>query len=581
MDLMNLDPIVVASLYKPLQHNEFRLALLQPGDLHTPISVDLVHANITSNPVYDAISYVWGSPYNVLPICCDGQSTNVTVNLHWALLRARLPDRPRLIWADALCINQNDLSERGQQVALMGLIYSRARRVLACMGRDPDGRAAEVASLLADYGPILTRPRGPVEILQIWQLGAIPDKDSRWGSLSAVMAMDWFRRAWVLQEIGLAKEPRVMYGSAEFSYRDLMATVRFIRIAAAQFATNLGLGAYLIHTHWADWSDKWASTSDLEKCKFLDLLDHGALLRCQDPRDHIYAFLGHPLARDLEQLHPDYNMDKLELYKQTSILLLHDAGIRTLSSVEHSTTTINEILPSWVIRWDVGFVLNNIYSHPNTKFRADSGLKKGHCNVLNDVLWARGVALDMVEAVFTIRMVPDSMEVTFRRPDTTSCYTMKDLVQFLEDPHTPCAYQGSRAAKLGHALCCEPVDGDHSSLKSAWSLYLQFQRSNVLSQGDWAAARGFWVRMTEHCNGRALILTKSGLYGLASHIYQPGDICSVVSGSAVPMLMRHCKSNNGEAVKLVGEAYLHGFMQGEAAELVRNNQLVEQTFMIH
>lgn len=76
--------------------------------------------------------------------------------------------------------------------------------------------------------------------------------------------------------------------------------------------------------------------------------------------------------------------------------------------------------------------------------------------------------------------------------------------------------------------------------------------------------------MSEYCNGRALLSTKSGLYGLASHISQPGDICTVVSGSAVPLLMRHCKSDDSEAVKLVGQAYLYGLIQGEAAELVRN-----------
>ncbi|KAI1850287.1 hypothetical protein JX266_004145 [Neoarthrinium moseri] len=372
MDLMELDPVVEAALYKPLQMNEFRLALLQPGDQHAPISVYLVNANIDSYPEYDAISYVWGSAHHVVPLSCDGISTNVTFNLHCALARIRLPDRPRLVWADALCINQNDRMERSQQVALMGRIYSSARFVFACMGNDPDGRSAEVASLLGDYGPILARPRGSAEILQVWRQGATPDKDHRWRSLRAVLGLGWFRRAWVLQEIGLAKNPRVVYGSAEFSYRDLMATVRFIRTFAADFAAKAGIGAFLIHTQWVDWSESWAATSAHGQCRFVDLLDHGALLDCQDPRDRVYAFLGHPLARAFGDIKPDYTVEKLEVYKKVSMLLLQDAGLRVLSSVEHSATTIDENFPSWVIRWDIGFVLNNIYTHPNTKYRERS-----------------------------------------------------------------------------------------------------------------------------------------------------------------------------------------------------------------
>ncbi|KAH7153758.1 hypothetical protein DER46DRAFT_577590 [Fusarium sp. MPI-SDFR-AT-0072] len=45
--------------------------------------------------------------------------TNVTKNLHSALLHLRDPERERMLWVDALCINQDDPKERGEQVAKM------------------------------------------------------------------------------------------------------------------------------------------------------------------------------------------------------------------------------------------------------------------------------------------------------------------------------------------------------------------------------------------------------------------------------------------------------------------------------
>ncbi|KAI0120970.1 heterokaryon incompatibility protein-domain-containing protein [Xylariales sp. AK1849] len=290
MDLMELDPIIEAALYKPLQEGEIRLALLESGMSDSSISVHLVPVNINASPEYDAISYVWGSAGHVVPICCGGTSANITVSLHWALMKVRLPDQPRLIWADALCINQNDARERSQQVALMGRIYSSARFVMACMGNDPDHGAANVASLLNDYGPLLARPAGTSDLLQLWRMGCTPEKDGRWPSIRTILGLPWFRRAWVLQEVGLAKNPRVIYGSAEFSYRDLMTTIQWIRSFAAEFAAKMGIGALLIHTQWLDWTDNWTTTA-YKHYKLVDLLDHGALLDCQDPRDHIYAFL--------------------------------------------------------------------------------------------------------------------------------------------------------------------------------------------------------------------------------------------------------------------------------------------------
>lgn len=80
--------------------------------------VELEHA-----PEYEAISYAWGDPENTMPIFCNGRELGVTVNLIDAFVRVRHPDRPRTLWADAVCINQGSVHERSHQVSFMGRIY--------------------------------------------------------------------------------------------------------------------------------------------------------------------------------------------------------------------------------------------------------------------------------------------------------------------------------------------------------------------------------------------------------------------------------------------------------------------------
>jgi hypothetical protein len=104
-------------------------------------------ADITAAPTYAAISYVWGDPKNTVMITVDEKNQPVTVNLRDVLLRARHKSDTRILWADAICINQEDLVERAQQIRLMPSIFGNAEHVLAWLGKD-DGDAEEVSTLI-------------------------------------------------------------------------------------------------------------------------------------------------------------------------------------------------------------------------------------------------------------------------------------------------------------------------------------------------------------------------------------------------------------------------------------------------
>jgi hypothetical protein len=86
--------------------------------------------------LYEALSYVWGDSKKPCFISINKQSLAVTENLHAALLRLRDRSLQRILWVDAICINQENREEQGQQVQLMAKIYSKAHRVIVWLGKE-------------------------------------------------------------------------------------------------------------------------------------------------------------------------------------------------------------------------------------------------------------------------------------------------------------------------------------------------------------------------------------------------------------------------------------------------------------
>lgn len=79
------------------------------------------------HPFHTALSYVWGNPALVRLIRCNSKPFATTENLDLALRQIRRLDVAVLLWVDQICINQDDLQEKNQQVAIMVTIYQRAR----------------------------------------------------------------------------------------------------------------------------------------------------------------------------------------------------------------------------------------------------------------------------------------------------------------------------------------------------------------------------------------------------------------------------------------------------------------------
>lgn len=87
---------------------------------------------------YNALSYAWGDPFPTADIVLNGSRMTVTANLESALRHLRdlpMPEAQGLpVWVDAICINQDDLKERNEQVQIMRDVYRKAHRVISYLG---------------------------------------------------------------------------------------------------------------------------------------------------------------------------------------------------------------------------------------------------------------------------------------------------------------------------------------------------------------------------------------------------------------------------------------------------------------
>lgn len=170
------------------------------------LTYNLESWDIEECPPFHALSYVWGVDMPTKRISLDGKPflvrDNLSAVLH-ALPRCRISDEITHLWADAICINQEDLKEKEHQINLMGEIYSRAMCVIAWLGPAADGSDLAMERL-EDLG----RTQQRTSILPEYHDDVCADSN-----MDALIKRVYFVRAWTVQEFILANDLRIMCGA--------------------------------------------------------------------------------------------------------------------------------------------------------------------------------------------------------------------------------------------------------------------------------------------------------------------------------------------------------------------------------
>ncbi|KAK2755429.1 het domain protein [Colletotrichum kahawae] len=209
--------------YRCLPPGCIRLLRLSPHEDDTaPIRCQLFEYSLVSarrkgTHLYKALSYCWGSPSKSQTAFVDEGLLHITENLHAALLRLRDPALERIIWIDAICINQDDLDEKGLQVQLMAEIFARASCVIVWLEYVTGDHLIDSESEAAGRQAIQVLEAAatrPTEAPSDDEHDVYPEYEQRL-AVKKLLERPWFRRIWVLQEVAAARHVLIMCKLAE------------------------------------------------------------------------------------------------------------------------------------------------------------------------------------------------------------------------------------------------------------------------------------------------------------------------------------------------------------------------------
>jgi hypothetical protein len=221
-----------------------RLLHIEAVSNDSAIVVRLVPTKLDSAPSYEGLSYTWGVVEFTSTIMCDGSPLPVTQNLYDALKYLRQPDKERIMWIDAICINQKNDAERSRQVGIMKDIYKKAMHVVIWLGKET-AEDADAFALLNRFGKLF-KGKGMVDVGNVenylYGLDLPVEKSPEWTALVRLFQRPWFQRIWVLQEAVMARTMTVVCGS------HLVGWVLIYQVALSVQSSGM-LGIYQIDPH--------------------------------------------------------------------------------------------------------------------------------------------------------------------------------------------------------------------------------------------------------------------------------------------------------------------------------------------
>ena len=470
-------------IHAPISSDQIRLLYLKPGSENEVLEVAFRAINADDEILYEAISYCWGDPvFNNYIICKDPGAWSprilaVTRNLYDALTAFRLPDRERVLWADAICINQSDAQEKEQQVHRMHVIYNKASKVLAWTGNgilDLDLAFKAVNTFIDDYELCI----GELASLGLWRLATVVVQQIAEGEdVSSVQALTedfakqanvlipclelfarpWFSRAWVVQEAAVCDSVELHCGAESIDFDKLV----LMSVLLAHFSES---------ANWFAPSSAAIRRLSLPRTYYLlgsencnDLFHQ--LFRTLDKKatvtiDKVFSLRGMASDEIKSCIPVDYDLSAEDV--MLKVLHAHlefgprdinqEGLVSALSWLDSSVISTDGILPSWVPNLVSGFALGDLLSW-NRLFRGglyNAGLTSAypvfHPVIENErILITKGVSvtqiselaeIDLPEMHPSIGSIPSMKDVVWSDNMFVSRGVSRELVMMLKYPPT-------------------------------------------------------------------------------------------------------------------------------------------------
>lgn len=601
-----ISPSTTSELYSTsLPENDIRLLTILPStETNAPIACELRQHAVIQAVDYEALSYVWGDPNDLVPITCNGVSIQITRKLQNALWRLRDATTSKTIWADALCMNQADTEEKNIHVPLMGRVYSRATNTVVYIGevsREDADRAKDAMTKVGDFYDSLHVPSSaPADKsvsmatitigLLIRKLRECDPLDLDWNDIKKFFEATWFERIWCVQEITLARSSGdssyMMYGPVQIPYPTIIKTTWCFAIASfvkPEFCQEL-IPPSIIST-FIEFPNIEADENYLLELLY-NFRDHLAT----DPRDKIYGLLGilqQRFAFDASALGVGYAKSVTEVYTDAAREILRMG--QNLSLLDHVAYPLNHAIenasPSWVPRWDYAADVNSFLatkqnfrvsltvgasenSEPTSVYKISgntllvSGLQYSH------ITWTSSPLFPANKDTAGADKIP-GFRATFlecwrrSQPSRSTCFDNREEVLSLARTFSPAGgipaleeqpvdeFMADFLAFVHHILdrCCSGCTGRPKDNK-------------YIVKADGTKCTGSQERYSRlfafGCHGRIFFQTELGTYGVGPDCVREGDMVMALIGGSSPYALRPTP----EGYLCLGIAYIDGLMDG-------------------
>ena len=590
--------------YSPLQGQQgIRLLHIIPGEkdyiLHCKCIPYSSFASPTT-PKYTAISYTWGDSAQKEAILLNEGKHYITRNAKEVLLSVRDPLDSRIVWIDAICINQSDITERDTQVRIMRQIYGNAEQTLVWLGK-----ASEDSSLAIDFIPLVNKALGelggPETISDDTSLLAKlqTSRDSPgWEALGSLLARPWFHRVWVVQEVALSRTVHVMCGDKRLGWDEFGSMIgglyerRLIHLIKNKPKPNiLTTGA---STLWSMHDMRRRLTDACaHSLSFVFFSTMGFL--ATDAKDKVFAILGLIQQGHADALDVNYQNTIAEVYlKATQISLSTEDGfyIICLAGLTHSSNIPH--LPSWVPDFSRDLPINpfGIPSSLHETVHYSAGISCGvdiaaFAEVTGRCLKVKGQFMDTISDFGLVR-VASNQEKCEGVHHFWYDWVQEAIKLVQKHEQTGCAPDASKtiwraiiANATLHAKEPAPssyctyfetfkrlyLSGDHLQGSDWRNIHPRIMNDASISKDDKAQAYEYFFALLDANIGRRFCVTMNGRIGLVPAGVQKGDNVCVICGARVPFIDRPvAETSNGKLdyFHLVGDCYIDGLMAGEA-----------------
>ncbi|KAI8714707.1 HET domain-containing protein [Fusarium sp. LHS14.1] len=396
-------------------------------------------------PPFAALSYVWGDAHDLENIVVNGQLVSVTKNLEAALQNAPFFQdiHPAcsptfLLWADAICIDQQNNTERGAQIQLMAKIFQQAECVFAWLGSEDEDLAfrsmrpilhemtrtgennirdlRSLASLqwlrpypeLCDNHVFVTKDESLPNIPALF--------NAAWSAINDLVSRKYWTRVWIFQEAVLAKRLILACPTSAMSFDDLGAIAnimktlqKFLRSVPCAKPNFLGSAAWYFIRDIIDWSPivvigqqrfgRRSKPKEMEQR--ISMAMTGFRLDATDPRDRVYGLL----ALTGLDIKPDYTRSLGEVYTEFSKRLLEINRLQNVSKelswLQFAGVGVFDqvyALPSWVPNLQ-GRSQTKVLLSTSRAYKDGLAAFAGAACIKDNVLIVPGVEVDVVTKV--------------------------------------------------------------------------------------------------------------------------------------------------------------------------------------